>query len=154
MTDLIKCKACGQDISPEARVCIHCGHPLKKRNYTSAIISAAVIISFAVAVLLGWSLLSIPGGLPTCDSTDGQAGAQQAIEKSPSGKTLGITILSIKDTKTISYTNDKVECKATVILNSAKTGIMDYSFTNNSSLGNGTYLIRASFEIDSFKTIP
>jgi hypothetical protein len=156
---LIKCKACGQEVSSEASICIHCGHPLKKRNYRVAITGVIVLVS---AAILGWHFISTfistfisvfdgRGGLPSCDSSRGQSGAKQAIENSPLAKTLSIAIIAMSDAKTISATTEKVECKATVILNSAEKGIIDYSFTNEPALGRGKYYIRSVLEPDSLQ---
>jgi hypothetical protein len=39
-----------------------------------------------------------------------------------------------------------------VILNSARKGIMNFSFTNDPSLGSGQYYIQASLDLPSFQT--
>jgi hypothetical protein len=161
---LIKCKACGQEVSSQASICIHCGHLLKKRNYRAGVIGLVVLVCAAVALgrpfissfisafISGFSIGR--GGLPSCDSSYGQSGAKQAIENSPLAKTSGITIIAMSDAKTISATTEKVECKATVILNSAEKGIIDYRFTKDSSLGRGQVFIRAFLEADSLQPYP
>jgi hypothetical protein len=56
-----------------------------------------------------------------------------------------ITIVALTDAKKISANAQKVECTAMVILNSARKGVMNYSFTKDPSLGNAPYYIQASY---------
>ena len=93
-------------------------------------------------------------GLPSCASSRGQSGAKQAIENSPFAKTSGIAILVVTEAKQTSANAKKVECTAMVILNSAKRGIINYSFTNDPSLGGGRYYIQAALDLASFKPYP
>jgi len=161
-SSLFECPACGKEVSSDARACIHCGHPLKKRHY----VGSAVIAIFLIAtVLLMWrpdvfdvrslsdliSIFQAPAGLPSCDSAYGQSRAKDAMDTSPLAKTLSITIISMSDPETISASSNRVECKATVILNNSTKGILDYSFAKDSSLENGKYLIRAFIEPDSLR---
>jgi len=89
-------------------------------------------------------------GLPSCESTRGQSDAKKALENAPLAKSIGIAIIAITNAKTISANAQKVECTATAILNSATDGTINYSFTNDPSLGRGKYYIQSSLEPDSF----
>lgn len=93
-------------------------------------------------------------GLPSCDSSFGQTGAKRAFENSPFAKTNGIEIVAMSDVKTISADPEKVVCKATVILNSSKQGIIDYSFLKEPSLGAGQYFVQALLELETFRPYP
>jgi hypothetical protein len=93
-------------------------------------------------------------GLPSCDSSHGQSDAKRAIENGPFAKAGGINVIALTDAKKISANAQKVECTAMVILNSAQKGVMNYSFTNDPSLGGGPYYIQASLDLPSFKPYP
>jgi hypothetical protein len=93
-------------------------------------------------------------GLPSCGSSHGQSDAKDAIENSPWAKRLGITVLAVTDAKTISANAQRVECSAAMILNSAQKGVVNYSFTNDPSLGSGKYYIRAELDVGSVKPYP
>jgi hypothetical protein len=93
-------------------------------------------------------------GLPSCDSAHGQSDAKRAIENGPFAKANGITVIAITDAKRVSASAQKVECTAMVILNTAKKGGINYSFTNDPSLGGGQYYVQASLDLPSFKPYP
>jgi len=93
-------------------------------------------------------------GLPSCESSHGQSDAKRAIENAPFAKTLGISIVAISDAKTISANTQKVDCTAMVILNSAKKGVMSYSFTKDPSFSSGQYYAKAELELDTFRPYP
>jgi hypothetical protein len=93
-------------------------------------------------------------GLPSCGSAHGQSDAKNAIENSPWAKTSGIDVIAINDPKTISANAQKVECTATVLLNSARKGVANYSFTNDPALGSGRYYVRASIDVGSLMPYP
>lgn len=93
-------------------------------------------------------------GLPSCQSSHGQSDAKHAIENSPFAKTNGIAVIVITDVKQISADAQKVECTAMAILNSAQKGVINYSFTNDPSLGGGQYYIQAALDLPSFKPYP
>ena len=81
-------------------------------------------------------------GIPAChhaNRTRGQLDAKKALENAPLAKSIGIAIIAITNAKTISANAQKVECTATAILNSATDGTINYSFTNDPSLGRGKY---------------
>ena len=46
---LIKCTACGAQISSEAKSCIHCGHPIKKTRSVSGLLPFLILLMFLVA---------------------------------------------------------------------------------------------------------
>jgi hypothetical protein len=85
-------------------------------------------------------------GLPSCGSSTGQSEAKRAFESSPFAKQQGLSVVVISDVKTIEAGAEKVECTATVILNSTQTGALNYSFEPNASVGSWNYLIRFRFE--------
>jgi hypothetical protein len=89
-------------------------------------------------------------GLPSCASSYGQTDAERAFENSPFAKTSGIEIVAMSDVITISAGPEKVACKATIILNSSRQGIMDYSFSKATSLGAGQYFVQASLDLETF----
>jgi hypothetical protein len=93
-------------------------------------------------------------GLPSCDSRVGQADAKRALEGSPLAKTLNITIVTFTNPQTFSTSKDKVECEASVMLNSSATGSIDYSFSKNSSLPSGQYLVRAVLKENDLNSAP
>lgn len=93
-------------------------------------------------------------GLPSCASSHGQSDVMRAIDDSPFAKTSGLAAISIGNPKTVSANAQKVECTATVILNSARKGPVNYSFTNDSSLERGKYLVHASLDPESFTSEP
>jgi hypothetical protein len=93
-------------------------------------------------------------GLPGCNSSHGRSDAQRAIDNSPWAKSSGIAVVAISDTKALSANGQKVECSATVILNSAQKGMLTYSFAVVPSLGNGQYYINASIDADSLTPYP
>jgi hypothetical protein len=93
-------------------------------------------------------------GLPSCDSSHGQSDAKRAIENGPAVKASGITVIALTDAKKISASAQKVECTAMVILNSAQKGIINYSFTDDPSLGSGKYYIQASLDLPSLRPYP
>jgi hypothetical protein len=80
-------------------------------------------------------------------------GCQKAFENSPWAKTSAVAILTMRDVETVSTNSQKVECTATVLMNSAK-GVLNYSFTKDPSLGNARYYVRASLDVDSLKPHP
>jgi uncharacterized protein (DUF983 family) len=41
--NLIKCEACGHDVSPAAAACANCGHPLPKQKRLGCAIAAFVV---------------------------------------------------------------------------------------------------------------
>ncbi len=89
--------------------------------------------------------------LPSCGSSDGQSGAQEAFDRLPSTKSAGVKIIALSHVNTISASADKVECKAVVILSSGIKAVMNYSFTSDPSLGMGKYIIRSSIQPNSLK---
>jgi hypothetical protein len=93
-------------------------------------------------------------GLPSCVSSHGQSGAQQAIENSPFARTSGLSVLAITEVKKISANAQKVECKAMAILSSGQKGTVSYTFTNDPSFGGGRYYIQASLDLAGFKPYP
>lgn len=50
---LTKCEACGNDVSAEAKTCIHCGHPLKTHSHRLIWIILALCIAGAVTAYFG-----------------------------------------------------------------------------------------------------
>ncbi|HEX3628356.1 MAG TPA: zinc-ribbon domain-containing protein [Verrucomicrobiae bacterium] len=48
MSDLIKCKSCGQDVSPKAKACPKCGAPVKRKIRFLKIMSVLAIICLAI----------------------------------------------------------------------------------------------------------
>jgi hypothetical protein len=162
---LVACKACGQNISPAAKACIHCGHPTRERHLlNSGVIAASVIVAVFLMILLGWppfvaqfvsnNIAGFRAGfeghpsLPSCDSAQGQADAKRALENSPTGKIEGLSIVAFTYPTAVSLSSEKVECRATVILNNADKAVMDYSFSYESSLPRGTYYIRTLLHSD------
>jgi hypothetical protein len=93
-------------------------------------------------------------GLPSCDSSHGQSDAKRAIENGPFAKANGINVIALTEAKKISASAQKVECTAIVILNTATKGVINYSFTNDPSLGGGQYFIQAALDLPSFKPYP
>lgn len=93
-------------------------------------------------------------GLPSCDSSHGQSDAKQAIENGPLARSSSITVLAVTDPKRVSASAERVECTGMAILNSGQRGIINYSFTNDPTLGGGKYLIRASLDLPTFKPYP
>jgi hypothetical protein len=93
-------------------------------------------------------------GLPSCSSSHGQDDAQQAIDNAPFAKASSITILALTEPKSLSASAQKVECTGMVILNTGRKGIINYSFTNDPSLGSGKYFVQASLDLPSFKPYP
>jgi predicted amidophosphoribosyltransferase len=51
MKNLVKCSACGREISPNAARCPHCGEPTEKRR------TAVIAVCATIAVLLGLLLV-------------------------------------------------------------------------------------------------
>jgi hypothetical protein len=154
--NLVKCGACGRDVSSDARVCIHCGHPLKRRNLRTILGSLfGPIIVIAVCYLV-WAnfFVAIEGGLPDCTSTAGQSEAKKAIENSPFGKATGIEIVAITDAQTQLSTDQKVECNATAILNNTMQAALDYSFEFTTGLPKGQYFVRAAINPESMHALP
>lgn len=160
---LVRCEACDGEVSAEARTCIHCGQPLKARNHRLWIaialcIAAAITLYLKRDFIYGfiaeleWAQEGHPG-LPSCDSRIAQTDARRAFENSPLAKTFGITIVNFANPLTLSASKSRVECKATVILNSSATGYIDYNFRTDSSLPRGKYLVLAALEMDNFKAV-
>ena len=48
---IIKCKECGKDISDKAKICVHCGAPLKKGDFHKEL-SAAKRVAIAIILVL------------------------------------------------------------------------------------------------------
>ena len=97
-----------------------------------------------------WSRDGHPG-LPSCDSSHGQSDAKRAIDNSPFAKTYGIAVVVLSQPQKVSANAQKVECTASVILNSAKKGTMSYSFSADPSFGFGKYLVQAALDLPSFE---
>jgi RNA polymerase subunit RPABC4/transcription elongation factor Spt4 len=57
MTNLIKCKACERDISPNAASCPHCGEKLKTEQTPTGILAAIII-----ALIIGGILFKMIAG--------------------------------------------------------------------------------------------
>ncbi|WP_407146296.1 hypothetical protein [Bradyrhizobium sp. ORS 86] len=92
--------------------------------------------------------------LPACDSSHGVDDAKKAIENSPAAKSSSLTVVALTDAKSLFVSDSKVECTGVVILNSARRGTINYSFTKDPSLAAGTYLINAALDLPSFKPYP
>jgi hypothetical protein len=90
-------------------------------------------------------------GMPSCESSHGQSDAKRAIENSPLAKTSGVAVLTLTDVRQISATTQKVECTAMVILSNAQKGAVNYSFTQDPSLGAAQYYVRTLLDLPSFK---
>jgi hypothetical protein len=93
-------------------------------------------------------------GLPSCDSSHGQKDAKNAMENSPMMMTLHLSIVDISQIKTISANTEKVECQATIILNSAQQGLLNYSFNHGAGMPTGKYFVRSALDLESFKPYP
>jgi hypothetical protein len=162
---LVNCEACGSDVSEEAKTCIHCGQPLRANGHRALWIGVLLCIAVSLAVYFGrgvvygfiagfeWQQEGHPE-LPSCDSRIGQADARRAFEGSPLAKTLGITIVTFTDPRTLLVSENRVECKANVMLNSSATDSIDYSFSKDSSLPRGQYLVRAGLEKNDLNSTP
>lgn len=162
---LTKCEACGDGVSAEAKTCIHCGHPLKTHSHRLLWIGLALCIAGAVTVYFGrgfayglidgfvWASEGHPG-LPSCDSSAAQTNARRAFEGSPFAKISGLSIAAFSNPRTISVSESRMGCKATVILNNSEMGFMDYSFTHDPSLPLGEFIIREALEENSLKPTP
>lgn len=158
---LTNCGACGGEVSPEAKTCIHCGHPLRTHNHRWLLVIVALCATVAIAIYLGRGFVygfvtGFEGHpmLPSCGWSVAEPGAEHAFENSPYAKTFGLTVVALTNPQTISSSRNAVECKATVILNNSRKGIIDYSFTSDPSLPQGQYYIRVVPEEDSFKPYP
>jgi hypothetical protein len=128
------------------------------RNYRSAAIGAVVVVAVVLGLYLMrgfitgfmWGFEGHPG-LPSCQSSEAQSGAERAIDNSPYAKASGIAIIGFSDEKTVSSSPEKVACKATVVLNNSEKGTIDYSFAKDPSLPFGKYYIRALLETGTFR---
>jgi len=153
---LIKCDVCGRELSSDAKVCIHCGHPLKRRNFRLIAIAGGALVLAAICIWLGIGLVYgfITGwqghpGLPSCESSHGQADAKRAMENSPFAKNLSLTIITMTDPKSVALNSNRVVCQATVIFNNSEKRTLGYSFTKDPSMPSGQYLVRAWLGADS-----
>jgi hypothetical protein len=90
-------------------------------------------------------------GLPSCKSSHGRADAKKTIEKSTFFETSGLAVTAITEAKMIAANAQKVDCIATVILSGGQKGIVNYSFKNAPSLGDGRYYVEASLDFLSFQ---
>jgi hypothetical protein len=127
------------------------------RKYLIALVSVGVL--GALLYFSGFMEGFVSGfeghpGLPSRDSSHGQSDAKRAIENGPFVKASGINVIALTDAKRVSASAQKVECTAMVILNTAKKGVINYSFTNDPSLGGGQYYVQASLDLPSFKPYP
>lgn len=137
-------------------------HNLRERGPTVPKTIIALVSVVVLGLLLYFSgfiegfISGIEGhpGLPSCESSHGQSDAKQAIENSPFAKTSSISVLAVTEAKKVSANAQKVECTAMAILSSGQKGIINYSFTNDPSLGGGKYFIQASLDLASFKPYP
>lgn len=59
--------------------------------------------------------------------------------------------MAITEAKMIAANAQKVDCVATVILSGGQKGIVNYSFKNAPSLGDGRYYVEASLDFLSFQ---
>lgn len=97
---LIKCEACGKEISEQAATCIGCGHPVTKaapapeaKKKTSPVTWAVLAI---IVVLVGWSFMreelpQLPIEVQTREALMGSGGV--LIVKNTSDKALKVTVL-------------------------------------------------------------
>jgi hypothetical protein len=132
---------------------------LRKTLVAVALLGAAAVGLYASGFAEGFVegfISSVHGhpGLPSCESSHGQSDAKRAIENSPLAKTTGLSVIALTDPKTLSIAAQKVECSATIVLNSARKGVLTYSFVADASMGSGKYLIRASVDPDSLVSYP
>jgi hypothetical protein len=49
--NLIKCEACGHDVSPAAAACANCGHPLPKQKRLGCAIAAFVVVIIGIVTI-------------------------------------------------------------------------------------------------------
>ena len=155
-----------QTASDAARSTRFYDQPPKAKNTSSApwgVLVALIAIFLALYFGRGFVYGFIAGfewqqeghpGIPSCDSSIGQSDAKRALEGSPIAKTLNITIVTFANPRTLSISESRVECHATVMLNSSATDSIVYSFSKNSSLPRGQYLVRANLQEDDLNAAP
>ena len=127
-----------------------------KRNYRRWLI---VIVPAVIVAILYYSgfISSFQNGLeghgflPSCSRAESDL--KTTFENSPLAAS-GIRLVAVLDAKTISSNPNKVECKATAILNTSQKAIIDYSFTTDPSFGLGKYYVRILVEPDSLIPYP
>jgi hypothetical protein len=92
------------------------------------------------------SVLEGHQGIPSCDTETGLANARAAIDNSPLLKKNAISALAISSPKTISSSEDRVECEGDVLLSDVRKGPISYSFTKDPAIGAG-FFVRAKKSI-------
>jgi hypothetical protein len=118
----------------------------------------AILIAAGITGLLYFSELreALKGhtGLPACESSKAQSEAKSAFENGPFAKTANIKIIAMTDINPVMSSDEEVSCEVTVFLNNAHKGTMAYSFTKNSSLPAGQYMIESQLELETFQPYP
>ena len=91
-------------------------------------------------------------GLPSCDTETGLANAKAAMDNSPLLKTNGVSTLAIRNVKTSSSSETRVDCEGEVILSSSRKGPISYSFIKDPTV-NEPFLVQAKIDPESLQAL-
>ena len=138
---LIACKECGHEISDTATACPDCGAPTGRDNIRPTVASTKkkgtrwytwLVLIIFVLYLIGRFADEdgTTARLPTCESAEAEGEVRRLVEKNKTAIN-NIEIIVFKNPKTISSTQDKVECEAEVYLNNTAETTISYEFFKN-----------------------
>ena len=140
--NLTKCKVCGKEISKNAKLCPHCGEPLRKRSlFALSLAIGFVAISLSYLVIVSW--VTFGDTLPECNSSNAKRTLTEAINRAQFFRSFNLEVVEVRMIKEAGYVkNNNRICSADIYLNNSNTMPIKYKME---SRNDSQYLL--TFEV-------
>jgi hypothetical protein len=89
----------------------------------------AILSFLSIPAIIAIQVMTAPATtVPGCDDYFAQSDVKDAVAGSPSGKSAGLSIVTLTNTKEVSRSPTEARCTATARMNNTSIASMDYRF--------------------------